>query len=119
MTLLRDENGQLSTARTSFWLWLVVFILVIGVDVLTPIEVASHVFSAMVAVVIALAAWAGGSKMAQHLGPQIGKAARAISSVRPSGDGLRDLQNQIAEIRAGKEDDERGEFKDREPVEWP
>lgn len=111
MSLLHDENDRLSTARAGFWLWLLFSIAIIAIDVLSStIEVANHVYSALVAIMLALAGWAAGPRMAQHF------AARKLQAPPGLPPGIVALQNQIAELRT---DDERGEHTQREPVQWP
>ncbi len=92
--LLQDERGQLSTARTLLWVW---SLFMMGVIVCWWRAVPNAVLSALSGVEVALIAWAGGARIAQYLGPQIGATASAV------GQSVRDVVQKRRDAEAGYE----------------
>jgi len=82
MSLLQDEQGNWSSARCAFWATLVFVFLMIIADSFGLAVVASAAWTLLGSLVIALASWAGGPRIAQHLSSQIGKTAQAIASAK-------------------------------------
>ena len=80
MSLLHDEQGNLSSARTAFWVTLVVTLLLIVLDAFGVVAMAGAAYTLLGSLVIALASWAGGPRIAQYLAPQIAKVGSALAS---------------------------------------
>jgi len=82
--VLHDERGALSSARVGLW----------TVLAFTGWYIVSHdkpdgaVLSLLGSVLIGFMAWAGGPRMAQYLGPQIGAVAQGIAQARPPFSGM-------------------------------
>lgn len=102
MTLLTDEQGSRSSARTLLWVTVLFTLGIVAVDVLTPAEVAPDAYKLLAGMVTAFAAWAAGPRIAQYLAPGVTAAFSRFSTdtTRPN----------------NKVDDERGEHTEREPV---
>ena len=79
MSLLRDEQGSLSTARCAFWITLLVALALAVLDATGATNTRPEGYTMLGTVVLALAAWAGGPRIGQYLAPQIGKAGQAIA----------------------------------------
>lgn len=78
--LVQDERGHLSSARVLLWVWSLVSL---GLVLAAWRELPNPVLAFLSGVEIALIAWAGGARIAQYLGPQVGAAASAVGqSVR-------------------------------------
>lgn len=78
--LIQDEQGHLSSARVLLWVWSLFSLALIA---LTWRELSNAVLAFLSGVEIALIAWAGGARIAQYLGPQIGSTAAGVGqSVR-------------------------------------
>ena len=82
MSLLRDEQGSLSTARCAFWLTLIVTLVLIVLHAFGLARPPEAAYTLLGTVVLALAAWAGGPRIGQYIAPQIGRAAAALSRAR-------------------------------------
>lgn len=78
--MLRDERGKVSTARLAFWLTLLVTLTLCILDaVRDDVTVPVAAYSLLGSLCVALAAWAGGPRIAQYLGPQVGRVASSIA----------------------------------------
>ncbi len=78
--LMDDENGKTSTARLAFWLTLLVTLTIVVLDAIRiDVTVPVAAYSLLGSLCVALAAWAGGPRIAQYLGPQVGKVAAGIA----------------------------------------
>lgn len=75
--LVQDERGHLSSARVLLWLWSLVSLALV---LLAWREVPNPVLAFLSGVEIALIAWAGGARIAQYLGPQVGAAAAGVGA---------------------------------------
>lgn len=73
--LIQDEQGHLSSARVLLWVWSLFSLTLIA---LTWRELSNAVLAFLSGVEIALIAWAGGARIAQYLGPQVGATASAV-----------------------------------------
>jgi Ca2+/H+ antiporter len=73
--LVQDEQGSFSSARVLLWTWSLFSLVFI---VWTWREAPNAVYAFLSGVEIALIAWAGGARIAQYLGPQVGAAANAV-----------------------------------------
>lgn len=83
MSLLRDETGSLSSARVGFWVWTAfTIVLVLGVATKLLLDPGQAVWSLVGGVFIALIGWAGGPRIMQHLGPQVGAFAKSIADAK-------------------------------------
>jgi hypothetical protein len=80
MSLLRDEQGNWSSARCAFWVTLVVTLALIVFDSCGVVAMAGAAYTLLGSLVIALASWAAGPRIASYLAPQIGKVGAAIAS---------------------------------------
>lgn len=91
--LLQDETGSSSTARVAFWLTLLVTLVLCILDAIREdVTVPTPAYSLLGTTVLALAGWAGGPRVLQYLGPQLGKVAGGIS-----GEGERPFYRDITE----------------------
>lgn len=78
MTALRDEQGAWSSARIGLW----------TVLAFTAWYIVSHdkpdtgVLSLLGSALLGFMGWAGGPRMMQYLGPQIGAVAQGIASAK-------------------------------------
>lgn len=80
LQLVQDERGQLSTARALLWVWSVFTMALVAI---WWRAVPNGVLSLLSGIEVALIAWAGGARIAQYLGPQIGATAAGVGqSVR-------------------------------------
>lgn len=100
-SLIRDENGKLSSARASFWLSLLFTMAVIAVDGLTRASFPGEAYTLLGTVITFTAVWAAGPRMARNLAPQIGAAVGAIATAARAKRGLDDRFR----------DDERGDVR--------
>lgn len=83
MSLLRDEQGGWSSARTGFWLWTVFTIVLVLLVVTSRVkDPGQAVWSLIGGVFLALIAWAGGPRAMQYLGPQVSKFAEGIGQAK-------------------------------------
>lgn len=73
--LIRDERGNLSTARVLLWVWSLV---AMGLVVLKYRDMPNPVLSFFSGILIALISWAGGARIAQYIAPQMGSTAQAV-----------------------------------------
>lgn len=79
-TMTHDEKGKPSSARFAFWLTLLVTLTLIVLDAIrVDVTVPVAAYSLLASLLVALAAWAGGPRIAQYLGPQIGKVAAGVA----------------------------------------
>ena len=76
--ILTDERGTLSAARTFLFGSLVFTGTIIVLDS-TIWNVPEPAYVLLGSLVVGLLAWAGGSRMAQYLAPQVGAVASGIS----------------------------------------
>lgn len=102
MSLLTDEQGSRSSARTLLWLTVLFTLATVAVDVLSPAEVTPHAYAVLAGMVTAFAAWAAGPRIAQYLAPGIAAAFSRIGtgSTQPN----------------NRKDDERGAHTEREAI---
>ncbi len=82
MTLLRDERGDLSTARCAFWLLLVWSLVLVTLTGLGVMSLSSAAYTFLGTAIVAVVSWAAGPRVAQYLGPQLGAVAQALSRAR-------------------------------------
>lgn len=95
-TLLKDERGNWSSARCSWWLVVTLVVGAVYVDTLTVREVSAGAWTILGTLVMFTGGWAAGPRMAQYLFPQIGATVQAIGQAARRG-----LDN-------ARKDDERG-----------
>lgn len=100
--LIEDEKHKLSAARVGLWITVGLALATVGVDIhLTMIAALAHIPNTVYALegtmFTAFAAWAGGPRIAQYLGPQIGAVATGIAAA------IRDAR------LPSKQDDERAD----------
>jgi hypothetical protein len=93
MSLLRDERGSWSTARCAFWLTLLVVLALVVLDATGTTNTRAEGYTMLGTVVLALAAWAGGSRIGQYLAPQIGKVGAAIAGAAKAATAKRRLES--------------------------
>jgi hypothetical protein len=80
LEVVRDEKGSYSSARVLLWLWSAFSLVLVARHWDT---VPNAVLAFLSSVEMALIAWAGGARIAQYLGPQIGAVAAGVgASVR-------------------------------------
>lgn len=104
MNVFRDEKGKCSMARIAFAVTLCITLGLCIADALSPtINMPDAGYSLLGTVVIALAGWAGGPRVLQYLGPQIGKVAAGISQAA-AGRGERLYRDIDTEDGEGKDD---------------
>lgn len=81
--LTQDEQGKTSSARVAFWATLIFTLVLIAADsVTTAVVVPEPAYALLAGLLIALAAWAGGPRALQYLGPQVGRVASAVARAR-------------------------------------
>jgi hypothetical protein len=92
MSLLRDEKGGYSMARTLLLTWTVfaMSVIVWKID-----HLSQPLLTFLSSVYLFLASWAAGPRMAQYIAPQIAAAANAIGQSKSV-----ELSTDIAEIKA-------------------
>jgi len=78
MRLVRDERGGLSTARCAFWLALIVTLTLVVLDGFDVAQLSTAAYTLLGTVFMGLTTWAAGPRIAQYLGPQIGRVASAL-----------------------------------------
>lgn len=96
--LIADESGKPSTARFAFWIVLIWTILIITLVGLGWMELSSAAYALLGTIFTFTTVWAAGPRIAQYLGPQIGRAISAISRAK--------ADTRLPDIR---KDDERGD----------
>lgn len=81
---LEDESGKPSAARRLLTATLAVALLLATCDAIEPVPVAIPAagYSLLSTVIVALIAWAGGPRVAEYVGTQLGQIAEAIASRR-------------------------------------
>lgn len=84
-TLVEDERGALSSARTGMWATVLVAYVSIGVDLYLVLTGGKHfvpntVYGVLGTMFLAFASWAAGPRIAQYLGPQIGAVAQGLGA---------------------------------------
>lgn len=83
MSLVRDEQNGVSTARVGFWVWTVFTIALIAAVVTgRATDPGQAVWTLVGGVYMGLITWAAGPRMAQYLAPAIGSVARSIGAAR-------------------------------------
>lgn len=83
MSLIHDETGKVSTARSAFWLTLVITLSLVVADALsTAVDLPDPAYALLSGLTIALAAWAGGPRMAQYLAPAASQVASAVAAAK-------------------------------------
>ena len=82
MSLVRDEKGKLSSARVAMWLVLLWSVSLVTAEAVGWITLSGGAYGFIGAAVIALISWAGGPRIAQHIGGQISGVASALSRAR-------------------------------------
>lgn len=91
MSLMKDELGNVSSARWLLWITLPFTLVFIGTwngvmlwhvlhDPTAKFFEPVAALSALVSLCLVLAGWAGGSRMMAYISPQIGKVAAGIAS---------------------------------------
>lgn len=80
MSLLRDERGSWSSARCAFWATLVYAFVFIAFDTFGVAVLAGAAYTFLGSLILALAGWAAGPRIAAHIGPQIGNVGKALAS---------------------------------------
>ena len=108
--LVKDERGALSSARCGLWVTVALALLTVGVDVWltlhgSKVSIPNPAYALEGTMFTVFATWAGGPRIAQYIGPQIGQVASGIGSALRS--------NREPDAR---KDDERGEHTEREDV---
>jgi len=81
--LITDEQEKTSAARVGLWIAVALALLTIGVDIaLTLGQGSTHIPNTVYALegtmFMVFAAWAAGPRIAQYIGPEIGKVASGI-----------------------------------------
>ena len=83
--LIQDETGATSSARTSFWVVLLVSLgLIIADAVSDAVRVPEPGYTLLGAIVGIVGVWAAGPRIAQYLGPQIGAMVQGIGNAKRS-----------------------------------
>jgi hypothetical protein len=84
MSLLQDETGSYSSGRALLWVWTAFTISLIATmylrgDLKTiPMDILTVIFTFLQTVFLSIIGWVGGSRIAQHLFPQLGNTASAL-----------------------------------------
>lgn len=83
--LFTDERAKLSAARLGLWITVGMALVTVGFDVYMTwlggkATIPNTVYSLEATMFLAFASWAGGPRIAQYLGPQIGVAASGIAA---------------------------------------
>src|SRR5262245_5144959 len=83
--LFSDERGKISAARTGLWITVGCALATIGCDVYMTwlggkSAIPNAAYSLEGTMFTAFAAWAGGPRIAQYLGPQVGQVALGIAA---------------------------------------
>lgn len=88
MSLFRDEHGKPSMARVALGVTLAATLLLSWLDALFPdtVVVPPDAYAMLGGIVLALAGWAGGPRVMQYLGPQVGKLAGSIAAAAAARD---------------------------------
>ena len=81
-SLLTDEQGHLSSARCSFWLSLLVSLTLIILSAVNKVELSAGAYTLLGTIFTFTCVWAAGPRIAQYLGPQIGRAISALGSAK-------------------------------------
>ena len=79
MSMLTDERGKRSTARTLLVCELVYLWGAGLLETFTAVEFSAPAWTLHGSLVIALVAWAAGPRAMQYLGPQVGRVGRAVA----------------------------------------
>ncbi len=79
MSLLRDEQGNRSSARVLLGVTLTFTLGLIALASYARLDVPGPVWPLLTSIIIALVAWAAGPRVAQYVGPQAGAAARGVA----------------------------------------
>lgn len=109
--LLIDEQGKSSGARTGLWVTVAMALITVGVDIwltvqhATPARIPNTVYALEGTMFTVFAAWAAGPRIAQYIGPQLGKVVSALATAR-----------QDPREPNARTDDERGAFLEPEAV---
>ena len=77
---LKDEQGNWSTARMAFWTTLLFTFWVIWWDTEASREVPAAAYALLSTVLLGEIGWAGGPRMMQHVGKQLGGVAAGVAS---------------------------------------
>jgi hypothetical protein len=83
--LVEDEKGKLSASRVGLWLTVLLALTTVAVDIALTVhavkaQIPNTVYSLEGTMFIAFASWAGGPRVAQYLGPQLGQVATGIAA---------------------------------------
>ena len=87
MSYLHDEQKNKSSARALVWITTIFILLLIALDAtVKSVVVPVAAYSLLGSIDLAFAAWAAGPRIAQYIGPQIGRAAQGISEAGKDAD---------------------------------
>jgi hypothetical protein len=108
--LVTDEQGKMSAARVGLWITVAESLIVVAIDVHLAIANASArvpntVYALLGTQFTIFAMWAAGPRIAEYIGPQLGKVVSALATART------DPREPNA-----RTDDERGAFLESEAV---
>lgn len=83
--LVLDERHHLSSARIGVWVTVLFVAVTGGVDIYLTVtgahfRIPNAVYSTFGTMFMAFASWAGGPRIAQWIGPQIGQVAQGIGA---------------------------------------
>lgn len=81
-SLIEDEQKNLSSARCSFWLTLIVSLILVILSAFDVVKLSAGSYTLLGTMFMFTAIWAAGPRIAQYLGPQIGKIAGALRSAK-------------------------------------
>ncbi len=78
-SLIQDEQQNLSSARCALWGTLVFTLFMVLLDTVGVVTMSQAAYTLLGGFVMAFAAWSGGPRAMQYLGPQAAKFANALS----------------------------------------
>lgn len=80
MSLILDEKGKVSSARSALWLVLVWSVVLITCESFGwfSVTLSGGAYGFIGAALVGLIAWAGGARVAQYIGGSLGSVASAL-----------------------------------------
>lgn len=83
MSLMKDEMGNISSARALLWITELFTLVIITCDsFIKSVDTPVAAYSLLGGAIIAFAAWAGGPRAMMYLGPKVGEVMAGIAQSR-------------------------------------
>lgn len=76
---LKDERGNRSSARLSWWITLLFTLLMITIDTFSKIDLPAPAYAFLTTVVMFCGGWCAGPRIMQYVAPQISSAAKVVA----------------------------------------